>query len=143
MRGRLLSLSLSLVLACSDGEKSDETTSSTVEDQDTGELDYDNDGYADLLTTLDAPGHARLHSCGGPFAAAWQWASPAKPGETLEYDDYSLTARALSAASRSSAYSFKYNRTRTSAMRNSPVTHTRCSQVKSENRCEFVPCLVR
>ena len=50
---------------------------------------------ANLLTTLDDSGRARLRSCGGPLAAAWQWASPPKPGETLVDNDYRYTAPAL------------------------------------------------
>jgi len=48
-----------------------------------------------LLDTLDDEGRARLRSCGGPHASAWQQASPAAPSERLEDADYATTARAL------------------------------------------------
>ncbi len=36
-----------------------------------------------------------MRSCGGPLASAWQWATPGKPNERLEDNDYRLTARHL------------------------------------------------
>ena len=55
----------------------------------------DQKNYVDLLRSLDAEGKARLRSCGGPLSSAWQLATPARPSERLEDEDYTLTARAL------------------------------------------------
>ena len=51
--------------------------------------------YADLLSNLNAENRARLRSCGGPFAAGWQLATPTLPAERLEDADFKVTARAL------------------------------------------------
>ena len=51
--------------------------------------------HTSLLNTLDAEDRARLRSCGGPLASAWQLASPSNPVEKLEDADYETTARAL------------------------------------------------
>ena len=51
--------------------------------------------FADLLNTLDLGGRARLRSCSGPLAGAWQLAFPGRPSERLEDADYRSAAREL------------------------------------------------
>ena len=54
----------------------------------------DEKNHSHLLGTLSAPDAARLRSCGGPLAGAWQPAPPVG-AELLEDRDYETTARAL------------------------------------------------
>ena len=56
---------------------------------------FDKKLHTALLGSLDAPSKARLDSCSGPLAAAWQWASPCNAGEKVDDDDYFTTARDL------------------------------------------------
>ena len=44
--------------------------------------------HADLLATLDTSARARLLSCAGPSASAWQWASLCHLGMRLDDEDY-------------------------------------------------------
>jgi hypothetical protein len=55
----------------------------------------DSKNHKALVDTLDEEGRARLRSCGGPHASAWQQASPAVSSERLDDADYTATARAL------------------------------------------------
>ena len=55
----------------------------------------DQKNFTNLLASLDAEGRARLRSCGGPLAGAWQLAKPASPSERLEDAEYCVTARTL------------------------------------------------
>ena len=49
--------------------------------------------HSSLLKSLDRDGCARLRSCGGPFAAGWQSASPGVTSERMDDVEYALTAR--------------------------------------------------
>ena len=40
---------------------------------------FDEKLFTTLLATMDVPFRARLHSCSGPFASAWQWAAHRQP----------------------------------------------------------------
>ena len=51
--------------------------------------------HEDLLSSLDEEGRARLRSCGGPLAGAWQLASPATLATRLDDREYAATARTL------------------------------------------------
>ena len=51
--------------------------------------------YKDLLEILGEEGRARLRSCSGPLAGAWQPASPALPTEQLNDAEYALISRSL------------------------------------------------
>ena len=44
----------------------------------------DEKNYSSCLTLLSTDGRARLRSCAGPLAAAWQWASPGDAVERLD-----------------------------------------------------------
>ena len=55
----------------------------------------DKKNHRAVLETLDEEGRARLLSCGGPFAGAWQTASATSPGGVLEDTEYALTCRPL------------------------------------------------
>ena len=74
----------------------------------------DNKHYDLLLDSLDAPDAARLRSCGGPGAAAWQLACPGQRDELLDDREYALTARALLGQDLASTdHAFCRNRRRT------------------------------
>ena len=77
----------------------------------TNRLDAEN--YKALMSSLDEVGRARLRSCGGPHASAWQQASPAAPGERLDDLDYVTTARALLGQGLAPAGAVCRNRART------------------------------
>ena len=51
--------------------------------------------HEDLLGELDVEGAARLRSCVGSFAGAWQLASPATPATRLVDHEYTFSARSL------------------------------------------------
>jgi hypothetical protein len=52
----------------------------------------DDKDYHQLLSMLCDPDAARLRSCGGPLAGAWQLASPGLSAERLDDRDYETTA---------------------------------------------------
>ena len=74
---------------------------------------YDEKLFTTLLATMDAPARARLHSCSGPFASAWQWAAPGNHGEQLDDEDDIAMARMLLGQPVVPALAFWQNPTRT------------------------------
>ena len=91
--------------------------------------------HADLLTALDAPERARLHSCAGPLAAAWQWASPGNLGEKLEDEEYCTTARALLGQPVAPAAATCQNRARTGPTAGQPCGEPLCAHANHAHKC--------
>ena len=56
---------------------------------------YDENLLSSCLASMDAPSRARLRSCSGPFASAWQWAAPGSPQELLVDDVFVACSRML------------------------------------------------
>ncbi len=91
--------------------------------------------HTDLLATLDTPARARLHSCAGPIASAWQWASPSHLGERLEDEDYRTTARSLLGQPVVPANATCQNRTRTGENAGNLCGEPLCPQGHHCHRC--------
>ena len=88
-----------------------------------------------LLAFLDSSDRARLHSCSGPFASAWQWASPCNPGERLDDEDFLATARTLLGQPVVPALAVCQNRTRTGLNAGNLCGDRLCPQGHHCHRC--------
>ena len=88
-----------------------------------------------LLGSLDAASEARFHSCAGPLAAAWQWASLRNAGETIDDGDYRSTARELLGQPVAMPGCTCQNRTRTGPSACQPCGEPLCAYARHAYRC--------
>ena len=95
----------------------------------------DNKLHTALLGSLDAASKARLHSCAGPLAAAWQWASPCNAGEKFDDGDYRSTARELLGQPVALSGSTCQNRARTGPSAGQPCGELLCAYARHAHRC--------
>ena len=91
--------------------------------------------FADLLRTLGAEDRARLRSCAGPLASAWQVAAPAAPSEPLDGGDYRTTARSLLGQDVASDSATCSNRARTGARAGSRCGEALGTKAHHAHRC--------
>ena len=96
---------------------------------------FDKKLHTALLGSLDAPSKARLDSCSGPLAAAWQWASPCIAGEKVDDDDYFTTARDLLGQPVAPSGSTCQNRARTGPTTGQPCGELLCANARHAHRC--------
>ena len=88
-----------------------------------------------LLRSLDASSKARLFSCAGPLASAWQWASPGNIGESMDDSDYRSTARELLGQPMALVGSICQNRARSGPSANQPCGEALCPYARHAHKC--------
>ena len=88
-----------------------------------------------LLASMDLSSRARLRSCAGPLAGAWQWASPASPSERFEDSEYRRTSRSLLGQPVAEEGSLCQNVTRSGAYMGQVCNEMICAQGHHCYRC--------
>ena len=91
--------------------------------------------FQPLQASMDLSSRARLRSCAGPLAGAWQWASPASPSERFEDSEYRRTSRSLLGQPVAEEGSLCQNVTRSGAYMGQVCNEMICAQGHHCYRC--------